>query len=283
MISYFYEAAFDLSSLPGNTFNIKFSASGENEVQVTAADVLAEVTNGKSRIFHKLNLNADFTPADPYGPAAYADYADCDFAAALQAAMITAAVAWAGKDFTVSLSTTGYYTIARTGAFVLEPQNDFSKRLLGLYFYTSPGSHSSHTGTEHPWFIVVPTLDCISLVSDKYEPAKIASQAIPDSMALPYGLTRTASPNYYDWTQQFEGKARVFTYEMVVPHVWPFESLVKYCRTVWPLILYTDGASLVCFLREEGSFFKPIRTHPDFDDYWHIPFKTLLLGTIEED
>jgi hypothetical protein len=278
MKTYFYEVGFDLSVTPNDTFSITLSTAGKADITVTSADITTTAT--KAKVFHNFQINSITSPS-LNGSSSCPDWGTSSFASALQTTLRAKATSasWVNPaNILVTLATTGFYTVAySTANFGMDFTGGVSQYFLG-FAAASYSGQKTYTGTVYPYYLLVPTLDCISLVSDRYEPNNSSSLAMPDSGVEPFGITRSVNPIYYDWTQQFEPRSKIFYNEIVLPNIFPFETLITHCRTIWPFILYTDTKSLVCYLRPESANFKPIRTHPDFDDYWHIPFKTLLIG-----
>lgn len=278
-----YGAEFHLTlgSSGKSSFSVYHSTSGSDRYLLTSEDA------NQSNIYNHLDLHS--MTDHGYGTPLSAIYPDDTFGNLLEDALNTGASdkGW-GDTFTVTFSTTTFkYTISCTstfGATGLTP----SLQLLGFNAVLS-GS-DSYTSTYVPVFITSSDHDHMSNVSDEYESNGVGSLAISDG-GRPLGIARTKSINFMDWMQQFEPISSTFTrkgtYSKSASHLempWTFQSLFEHCRSVYPFVVYNEdywsGHYPVFLLRDDGANFKPQRAIPDYDGYWHIPFRTYLYGWI---
>jgi hypothetical protein len=196
------------------------------------------------------------------------------FAVALQTAINAAATA---GTYTVTYSSsTQAYTVTRdTGTFTAT-LNTVARRVLGRDADWSVGA-ISQTSNNRPYYVLVGALGARSEVSDDYEPDGIVEAEESDSGEV-YAISRTTAPVYHDWIVQFESKAATFERNAASGVPWTWQHFVKHVRSEEPFLVVDDLGTSVHKLRPESARFKPTRQSPDYDNHWHIPFMTYLLG-----
>lgn len=190
---------------------------------------------------------------------------------------------WAGS-FTVTFSvTTCKYTITYSEANTSLVMGNAETCLILGY---SAGVHSgsaSHTSDNTCKYAVLSSLDNISNVSDEYEAQEVGSLAISDG-GTPFGMARSVPIISLDWKQPYNTHEITHTRKAVSTTLWTFQDLFEHCRTVYPLVACTEDLYTsyypVCYLREDGANFRPERAIPDYDGYWHIPFRTFFYGWV---
>lgn len=165
-------------------------------------------------------------------------------------------IAWPVANFTLTFST------AATAA------------IFGFTTLSNSGAQT-YTGTACPTYVYVPTLSAGSEPTCEYEPESIANHVSTDE-GQGFGMSRTVSPLWQDWVQQFETKARTFKANAAATHPWTIQHLIEYCRGEWPFSLYRPGFGgpdayvPAYYLRSEGTAFQPQRHSPGNDaQFWH--------------
>jgi hypothetical protein len=290
----FYNAGFDVVN--DGTFEMTFVRGGEANFTVdgsdlkTAADALG---NNVSLMAHGAgNFKFSFATL-PNGTQPLADtWADESFGEILEDAII-AQSDWASEVFSVQWNTAqdvpvvgkapGYYTVSETSAFDVTFTNNFTRNLLGVGngvdWDTTDNSYSS---TQRPTYTIIADLDELSKVSDEYEPGGQASLAVSDGYGIT-GISRTVKLIYFDFTQEFEARAKVFERKALTAEPWTWWHLFTHCSQGYPFALvgsHFDTDYPIVFLRDEGTAFEPKIWHPDNDERWHIPFKCVLAGYV---
>lgn len=262
------------------TFTIKHTGSGESntyyltDYDSNSADLYSHLE------FRWMDMNHDRTESP-----LLSDYADDPLADILEEALNAAASAesWGGT-FTVTFSTTtGKYTISHSAlSFAI---GGAGEALNVLGYVVASSTAASHTSIVVSAYAVLSTLDNVSRVSDEYEQPGVASFAVSDG-GQPIGMARSVPIINMDWHQPFETHAnthkRKALYEDGYLMPWTFQHFFEHCRTVYPFVVYTQdfwtGFYPVFHLREDGAHFMPERAIPDYDGYWHIPFRAYLYG-----
>lgn len=197
-----------------------------------------------------------------------------DFATALKAAMEAAS----SVNFTVSYDTANmtynFQTNPAGGNITLTAStNSVMRNILG--FNSLPtGPSASITSQIRPYYVIDPYTDGQSMVSPRRERA-IAADGEADAGAA-YGVSATAYPIYFDFTQTMEPDEVVYSDRADASVPWTYEHLFQHCRNVEPIynVSTIDANATASYLiRAEGSAFDPQRVTADYDGQWNIPFK----------
>ena len=282
----YWVAGFDLAAL-SESFSLTFSRSGETPFTIGVAEIAAEddtvLSTSKCLVSHAIQFSL---VADQYGNTPFvATWSQHPLHSLLLLAIQTAADA-AGWTSTWSVSQTAStwaYNIWDTTStdFAVAFANNTTRRILGFADDTDLSSEYTYTGTNTPTYSLLSTASCLSDVTDEYEPGNVAGLAVSDGGDA-YGVARTQSPIYMDFTLQFESQAKSFVRCAATSHPWTFQHLFQHCRTVYPFgVNYLDlnGTDIpVLTMRPDGSSWAPRRAAPDWNAYWHIDFKCLLNG-----
>lgn len=170
--------------------------------------------------------------------------------------------------YSISHSTTNFDISFSTAA----------QRTLG--FTAGSTNVASVTSTVRPYYVVDAAHAGRSSYSDRYEPDDVASLAISDSGEVFVGMARTASPAFVDWRQQFETREATFKHVATTAVPWTWQHLFEHTRTVHPLLVKDGYDDSVYHLRPDGSSFKPEPQTPDYDDQWHLSFRTVLIDVL---
>lgn len=284
MATCFYFAGFDVSLLTLGTMTI--ATAGESNAVVTLNGITGTAgdSSTSSLYSHTIGLST-IVGDDPDATARFQNWNANSFDTDLQTAMRAAATtaSWATPNgLSASYdSGTGLYTLGYTTTFSLTFSVAAGRNLLG-YSGTQSGG-SSYLSDQTPTYVVAPTLtNGVSEPTSNYEPGNIASRATADD-GTGYGISRTTSPLYRDWIQQYETRAKTLRLDVASTHPWSFQHLFEHCRTVYPVIVINGGFNdafpyLAGYLREDGVQFKPERATPGNDLQWHIPFKIHVEG-----
>jgi hypothetical protein len=164
------------------------------------------------------------------------------------------------------------------------------RRVLG--FTTDSASSTLHESTARPYYLLVPSIQGRSNMSDEMEPDGASEEEGADDGTV-YQTSKDTSEVVTEWTQMAEPTS--ISGASVVSSLWapPFErqatSLIpwsyqhafRHARTGHLPFLVVDGSdSEVHELRADGTAFRPTRfASPDFG-LWSIPFRTRLLGRL---
>ena len=267
-----YAAGFDVNALAGTTaFSLTLEQAAKTDIVITPADFSVDL------LMHGFVVS---TATTHDGVTLFSStWNSATFAAALTAAINAEATAnsWTCTVLVSFSTTTNRYTIARatgTGTFTLVFGNTPSRLLLG--FSANQTTNSTHTATLTPSFWIDATLDGRSLDREgDYEPGSIASISISDDGTAYAGISRTVSPKYRAWVQQFELKRKVFkAFDDGTDH-WTFEDLWEHCRTEMPFVVDDGVDQMVCvLLSESSSFSKKQRPGGPADDvHMSLPFE----------
>lgn len=172
--------------------------------------------------------------------------------------------------FTVSWSDTTYYTISYsggTGNLVLiftTPGAAGTRMRQVLGFTGNSAAAASHTSNATPYYCFDCTQGAPGLATDDYEPEDVAKEGELDD-GTHFGVARTSSPKYNDFTIQFETREKTYKRDASSTVPWTLEHLFEHCRNVEPIKVDDGGTDdRVVFLRAEGASFKPV---PIYDDY----------------
>jgi hypothetical protein len=121
-----------------------------------------------------------------------------------------------------------------------------------------------------------------------YEPQSIANHLQTDA-GEGFGISRSVSPVWRDWYQQFETKAKTYRVsadagDTAGDHPWTLQHLFEHCRGEYPFLVvegFNESSSIEVFaLRTEGTPFVPQRAAPAWDAYFHVPFRCSVIGQV---
>lgn len=194
---------------------------------------------------------------------------------------------WGGTatDITFAYDETAVtYTLSYSATFTITFGTIETAHLFGFTTLTLSGS-ASYTSTVTPWGIIRPVLSAVSSPTPNYEPETIANQAVSSSGAVT-GLSRSTSPIYRDWVQQYESKENTFRLSAVADQLFTHQELFECVRTSLPFVVVDgfgspdDYSREVFYLRVEGSNFKTDRATDSNDAQFHIAYKTIVVGAI---
>ena len=295
-----YYAGFDLSELTLGTItvndgsnnavvNLATGVTGTDQDSVTSTLFFHYMfSDGGTFQVNPENVLGDGTAANAvlrkWANAAYCDRLEN----ALQAAAVLAGFGDAMNLFVSCARTTGLYTITYSGNITVTFSSDAGRLFLGFDDGTHTGA-ASYTSDYVPQYVLAPTCDGASSpgVGDamNYEPGGLASQAVSDT-GRSSGISRSVSPTYRDWVQQFETKTKTFrlsadTTTATATHPWTFQDLFEHCRTTFPFVVvggFNESYDEVFRLTAAGSSFVPERASPGNDSQFHLSFNTLVEG-----
>lgn len=188
-------------------------------------------------------------------------------------------------------STTLLYTISGPGSFQIDPSLDADGERFASAIGIDPAGATSVSddvvGTMRPYYVMRAVYDGVERGNDQYEPNSIAFESEADDGAS-YGVARTTSPKYYDFSVQFETKETSFKANATAAVPWTWEHMFEHIRTIEPFWM-TDSAytgdvdtTLSLKMRAEGSSQNFRMVAPQLDTLWDIPFKTRVLGRFVE-
>lgn len=220
----------------------------------------------------------------------YTSFADA-FEAALNAGSLSTAVYSVAYAF--DLNTAIGYTIEcdENAAF------DFTgtdaqvnmRRILG--FATDSASSTLHESTVRPYYILAPSIQGRSNMSDEVEPDDISEEESADDGTV-YQTSKETSEIVCEWTQMAEPTsipgatvlspwAPPFERQATSLIPWSYQHAFRHARTGMLPFLVVDGSdSEVHQLRADGTSFRPTRfASPDYG-LWSIRFRTRLLGRL---
>jgi len=292
-----YVASFD-AALTG-AGNITLSTAGESDAVVDLATLTntdVEGTGTSSVFWHNEPSNATtstnirIAAQDPNSTARLTYFSRRSFGKALEVALEAAMTGWTTpSDLSISWSrTTGFYTIAWPHAnFTITFATAIGRALLGFSGTQSGGT--SYTSTLMPRYVIEPTLDTVSNNTLNYEPRGIANHGETDS-GKGFGLARSTSPLYRDWSQEFETKEKTNRTSAATAHPWTFQHLFEHCRGQFPFAVVNGGFGDSAFTADEAFSLRTDSTHwdardfratPGNDSQFHIPFRCHVEGFFE--
>lgn len=277
-----YYASYDVALLALG--NITLATSGKPNVVVNISAVTSTDAHSVASSLFLSHVHHGVTGEDPAASTRFAHYAQLAFSDALQAAIQTEATAqgWTSVgsiDVSVA-NATGIWTFTYGSAFTLAWSTAAGAHFMSFASASTTSSATSHAGTITPTYAVSPTLDGVSDPSVDYEPSAIAERVVADS-GDGFGISRSVSPLYRDWLQQYETKAKTLRRSADSTHPWTLQDLFEHCRTAYPFVVeggFGSSAIEVFSLRSEGASWKPQRASPGNDTQFHVPFQTIVEG-----
>ena len=247
-----------------------FQVGGTNTMTCTIAGFSATITAGTYLAGSQTAVA--FLPSGGYSAFTVA----CD----------TAFEAAGGGPWTVSFSyTTGKYTISRGSNFTLDFASASDLRLrAALGFTGNKSGAATYTSDEQPKYVILPSIEARSNVSNVYETEGIVEEAVSDGGDA-YGTALRTDELWSDWTQAMESKAQTFSRIVATPtNGWCLQAFFAHHRGTHPFALLgtsDDDATWPLYkLRADGASFRPQRVTSDDDTYWNIPFRCRDLGEL---
>jgi len=265
-----YAAGFDVNYLTAAAgLSITLTQATKTDIVITAADFSPDL------LAHAYVLS---TATTHDGVSLFSTtWNSATFAAALTAAInaegAIVAIPWTVTVTVTFSTTTGRYTMTGTGDFGVTFGNLPSRLLLGYSGNQAAGT--PHVATLTPSFWIDATLDGRSLDREgDFEPDSIASLSISDDGTAFAGISRTSTPKFRSWIQQFELKRKVFKASNDGTDHWTFEDLWEHCRCEMPFVVYDGTDSMVCVFLPEGAMFsgKQRPGGPADDVHMSLPF-----------
>lgn len=191
------------------------------------------------------------------------------------------------STFSYSIGITTFTTI--TSAVGSDAQLQMH-RILGI---PSTGSSLAvgHISTLRPYYLLVPSIEARSDVSDEYFPDGIASDAMSDG-GIYYQTSVDDSAVFLDWTQNAEPDSApaahttagtpVFIRSATSEVPWTYQHAWRHCIDQFCVFKVNDDVSTsdgdVYEMRAEGLSFKPRRMAGKDYSLWNIPYNCRLLG-----
>lgn len=163
------------------------------------------------------------------------DSACTGFAAALQAALVTAGFASA----TVSYSTTTHaYTLSNGGgsfsiAFTAGSAGTRMARVLG---FTAGATATSHTSTVRPYYTILPYIDGRSRFPGLYHEERTTRRVADDGRGYATGPTEPLVSGM--WEHWHEPLARIFEYAASSSYPWTWEHFWKHAGVYQEYVLF---------------------------------------------
>jgi|PlaIllAssembly_1097288.scaffolds.fasta_scaffold00011_19 hypothetical protein len=293
----YFCAGFDLTSSALSTFSMTFTKSGKSNITITASDLITAAAANK--MFMRGIAGDYIRSIDPHDETEYAwtGYSEYNFMQILEAALNAKATAatW-GVTFAVDMVrvdplTYSYggahqYLSITTGVNGNAYLSALSSAAIELTGYTGACGPLEGGGDEYAQYqshyILIPD-DFFPPTdsSDVYEANPIGSQALPDSGAEPYGIERSESVYYFDWTLAYQTKSNTYTTVDDTYHNNGCDALFAHCRTTVPFVAIWDDddtMGTLHYFRSDSAACKPTRVHPDDESYWNVEFKTICVG-----
>lgn len=281
-----YIASFDVADVVNGFSTVQFGATS---VQLTALTVptQASATTLTSCFNHWAGLGTttgldELSTANALGDG----FGTASFASVLQDKVRTqsGSSSW-GVAFNVGTGadarTTFSYTLSFSTTFALTFGNIATARLLGFNTLTLSGA-SSYTSTQTPDFCLVPVLLRVSTTGVRdglmYEPEGIAVQSMSNTGRV-FGLSRSVSPQFCDWTQQFESPQKLFNNRS--GGLFTHQKMAWRVRTELPFVLldgFGYGTHTVHYLRDGLANIEYSSAGADVQG--HARYETICIGTI---
>lgn len=290
-MSTMYYAAFD-ASLFGSLGKITLTRAAFSDIEVSFADVTDTAVDGTSTssiffhaVYDGLNVYQRVTGQDPQSTVKLQHYARRTWARALSAALNAAAssASWTTPDgFNFNqITSTGLYTLSSGYAIGYAFSTAAGAALMGFSSLTG-SANTTHSGTLVPTYTIAATLPSVSQNTPNFEPDGIANHWETDS-GSGGGTSRTVSPQYRTFVQEFETKAKTIREAAVSAHPWTFDHLKEHCRGQFAFIVidgFGAGTNEVFSLRTGSTSKHPRRATEGNDAQFHIDFDTSVEGTI---
>lgn len=201
------------------------------------------------------------------------------FGPALKAALDASALA---GTFTVSWSSSTYWTISSTVNFSIPTWNTLGGNILGLTggTFASAASHSSFLVPHYFFNATIPSRS--NNPNSPREPDAIAEDAEAGE-STSYGVCSPDVPSYRAWVQMFEPKTKALKQYAPVAAAgvatWTMEHLFEHCRNVEPFGVEDTFGNGVHKLRAHACTKNEItQAVGNQDTYWHTQFATRYLG-----
>lgn len=193
--------------------------------------------------------------------------------------------------------TTGYTVAYDAGNFSLTfstvttaAEGVLLRQILG--FSGDVSGAASYSSDVRPYFVIIPTIEGRSSMSDEIEPDDIVQEAVADD-GTAYGVARDTVEVWSTWQQTAETNSAPSTFSSegtpvfqrsatsAVP--WTYQHAWRHAREGdQPFLVLDTGTSesAVHAFRADGAAFKPVRfAAPDYP-LWSLDFKTRLIGRL---
>lgn len=290
-MTFAYMASFDVVNLTGS---VGLSTAGKTTIAPINLNTLSatSVTGSNAvRVFNHCPINglgttigrdraATATLAPKYGSSTWAAVVQ----ARLRAQATTNGWGAQANDIVVSFNqTTLRYTFSYSATFTVNFASD-APALFGWNTSTLSGA-SSYQGTQLPYYIITPTLSAVSMTSTTegidYEPEDISSQSV-SAQGVVYSISRSVSPLYRDWVQQYESSSRTLR---STSNVFTHQDLFEVVRGALPFVVQDNfnGFSEVFYLRGDSAnwgrdTYEMVAVA--YDGAYHVKYKTIFAGRL---
>ncbi len=286
-----YNGAFDASH---NAGTIRLATAGEGVDAVVQLGSLTSAsvdsTLAASSIFWHYNRYSTFSAVgqDQAATSKLPNYSRAHFASVVQTALRAALTTstWTNpSNLTVTFqyaTSPATYTIAWPEAtFTVSWSDSYWRQVFGFAADQSTPA-LTHTGTICPTYIYTPTLQAVSDNTPNFEPDGIGNHAETDG-GQGFGLTRTVTPLYRDWRQEFETKELTMRANASSTYPWTMQHLFEHCRGQYAFIVadgFGESFDEAFSFRTEGIPWRPQRHTPGNDAQFFHDFKCSVEGTI---
>lgn len=275
-----YEWSFDLAALGGVAVVVDDDGSAGE----------AEIASGT----HAHTSIATVEDVEGNAVARYSAYTA--FAVVLAAALNTASTGVG--TYTVTWNgTTGYTVAYSAGNFSLSfstvttaAQGVLLRQILG--FSGDKSGAASYSSDARPFFVIIPTVEGRTQMTDEMEPDDLASEAVADD-GTAYQVSRDSLEVWSDWRQTAETNTAPSTFSAAGTPVyarhatsavpWTYQHAWRHMRLAdHPFLVLDTGTSesAVHQIRAEGASFRPQRFAAADYDLWSLDFRTRLIGRL---
>lgn len=184
--------------------------------------------------------------------------------------------------FTVTWSSSTYYTIASTVNFSINSWNTLGGQVFGLTGGTF-ASAASHVSFLVPYYFFNATTPSRSNNPNGPRESESIAEDAEAGESTSYGVVDPSVPRYRAWTQMFEPKAKALIQYApaaaagVAP--WTLEHFIAHCRNIEPFGVEDSYGESVHKLRAHSCTKNEIsQAIPNQETYWHMQFATRYLG-----
>lgn len=203
-----------------------------------------------------------------------------DFAGALQSALNTSSstprtytVTWNATTMAYSISTsTGTVALTFTGT----PGTNM-RRILG--FSGNVAATALATSDVRPYYVISAAVGAASKTAGDYEADGFAEDAYTEG-GLHFGIAAGTFPVFNDFQIPLETKAATKSIAATAAVPWTYQHFFQHVRNVEPFLVADGTLNTVHRLRADSARFAPIQESADFDDYWNLDLKTVVVGRL---
>lgn len=282
----YYFPSFDVAQVY-NLGSITLATSGKTSISIPFSAIAGpdQSSIGTTRYLGHYQVNGTWqiNGLDPNATPRFADYSTVSFGRALRTALRAFATAF-GWTSPTSIDVTSYYTISYSLPFTVVFSTAEGRAFMG--FSASQGSTPStfFTSDYTPNYMIAPTLTATSDHVPDFEPDGVGNHTIADD-GSGFGISRTVSPLFMDWIQQYELVAKVFRLRAAASHPYTFQQLFEDCRGERPFIVssgFGENFDRAFSFRNEGIAWKPSFAGPEkrAGSMAHIPFRCVSEGKV---